>query len=335
MLRPLGALAALGALAGAAHAQSSVTVFGLLDVNLRSITTNGATVRQMGTDGMFNSRLGFRAEEDLGGGLKAGAWLEAALNPDTGTINASGKFWHRRSTVSLWNRFGELRLGRDLVPSFYNLSVFDPFGTCGVGSGFNLATNLGSGAATLLRADNAISYLLPDLNGFYGQATVAAGEGAPGNRYVGTRVGYQAGPLNTAIAFASTRTATPDDFKTLNGGVSYDIGPVKLTGLFSRMTYGVKKQQNYELGFVAWVTDYSQVRASYQRADASGGGTDANDARQVAVGYEHYLSKRTALYATYAHLSNQGVAAFVVGTPPAAKAGASSSGYEFGIKHSF
>jgi predicted porin len=335
MLRPLGALAALGALAGAAHAQSSVTVFGLLDVNLRSITTNGATVRQMGTDGMFNSRLGFRAEEDLGGGLKAGGWLEAALNPDTGTINASGKFWHRRSTVSLWNRFGELRLGRDLVPSFYNLSVFDPFGTCGVGSGFNLATNLGSGAATLLRADNAISYLLPDLNGFYGQATAAAGEGAPGNRYVGTRVGYQAGPLNTAIAFASTRTATPDDFKTLNGGVSYDIGPVKLTGLFSRMTYGMKKQQNVELGVIAWVTDYSQVRASYQRADASGGGTDANDARQVAVGYEHYLSKRTALYATYAHLSNQGVAAFVVGTPPAAKAGASSSGYEFGIKHSF
>ena len=100
------------------------------------------------------------------------------------------------------------------------------------------------------------------------------------------------------------------------------------SALYSAMT-------NYELGVVAWVTDYSQVRASYQRADASGAGTDGNDARQVAVGYEHYLSKRTALYATYAHLSNEGVAAFVVGTPPAAKAGASSSGYEFGIKHSF
>ena len=336
MKRQLGALAALGALAGAAHAQSSVTVFGLVDLNLRSVTTNGATVRQMGTDGLNNSRLGFRAEEDLGDGLRAGAWLEAALNPDTGTINASGKFWHRRSTVSLWNRFGELRLGRDLDPSFYNLSVFDPFGTCGVGSGFNLVSNLGSGAATLLRTDNAISYLLPgDLGGLYGQVQVAAGEGVPGNRYVGTRLGYQAGPLNTAIAFASTRTATPDDFKLVNGGVSYDIAGVKVMGLFNRATYGAKKQLNWELGVIAPIGEVGQVRASYQRADASGVGTDANDATQLAIGYLYYMSKRTSLYATYSHLSNQGAAAFVISTPPAAKAGASSSGYEFGVKHSF
>ena len=336
MNRHLGALAALGALAGAAHAQSSVTVFGVLDLNLRSVTTNGSTVRQMGTDGLNNSRLGFRAEEDLGGGLKAGAWLEAALNPDTGSINASGKFWHRRSTVSVWNRFGELRLGRDLDPSFYNLSVFDPFGTCGVGSGFNLATNLGSGAATLLRTDNAVSYLLPgDLGGLYGQVQVAAGEGVPGNRYVGARFGYQAGSLNVAIAFANTRTATPDDFKLVNGGVSYDIAGVKLMGLLNQAKYGAKKQLNWELGFIAPLGDVGQVRASYQRADASGSGTDANDAKQLAVGYLYPLSKRTSLYATYSRLSNEGAAAFVVGTPPAAKAGASSSGYEFGIRHSF
>src|SRR5947207_2544431 len=151
MKRQLGAFAALGALAGAAHAQSSVTVFGLVDLNLRSVTTNGATVRQMGTDGLNNSRLGFRAEEDLGDGLRAGAWLEAALNPDTGTINASGKFLHRRSTVSLSDPFGEIRVGRDLDASFWNLSVLDPFGTVCAGSGFTLQGNLGSDAPTLIR----------------------------------------------------------------------------------------------------------------------------------------------------------------------------------------
>ena len=161
MKHRLTAAAALSLLAGLAHAQSSVTLFGVVDTSLRSVSNGDSRVVQMGTDGLSNSRLGFRAEEDLGGGLKAGAWLEAALNPDSGSINASGKFWHRRSTVSLSGSWGELRLGRDLNPSFWNLSIFDPFGTCGVGSGFNLATNLGSGAATLLRTDNAVAYLLP------------------------------------------------------------------------------------------------------------------------------------------------------------------------------
>jgi predicted porin len=330
------ALAASATLAGAAQAQSSVTVFGLLDLNLRSVKTGDATVRQMGTDGLFNSRLGFRVDEDLGDGLKAGAWLEAAVNPDTGSINASGKFWHRRATVSLSNWLGELRLGRDLDPSFYNLSVFDPFGTCGVGSGFNLATNLGSGAATLLRTDNAVSYILPPkLGGLYGQVQVAPGEGVPGNRYVGARFGYYVGGFNAAIAYANTRTATPNDFKLANAGVSYDAGVAKVMVLFNQAKYGAKKQANWELGVSAPVGGVGELRASYQRADASGAGTDANDARQVAVGYVYNLSKRSALYGTYSHLTNSGSAAFVVGSPPSAAPGRTSTGYEVGIKHSF
>lgn len=78
-----------------------------------------------------------------------------------------------------------------------------------------------------------------------------------------------------------------------------------------------------------------EVKASYQRAGASGAGTDANDARQVAVGYVHNLSRRTALYGTYAAIDNDGAAAFVVGTPPAAAAGRASKGFEFGLRHAF
>lgn len=329
-------ITAVAALGNVAHAQSSVTVFGIVDTNLRSVTNGGNTVNQMGTDGMLNSRLGFRAEEDLGGGLKAGAWLETAFNPDTGTINASGKFWHRRSTVSLSGPFGELRLGRDLDPTFYNLSIFDPFTTCGVGSGFNLATNLGSGAATLLRTDNAVSYFLPpDLGGFYGQFQAAPGEGVPGNRYTGGRVGYQMGPWNTAIAFSTTGTATADSFKVANAGVSYDAGFAKVMVLFNQAKYGAKKQANWELGVTVPVGAAGLVRASYQRADASGAGTDANDAKQVALGYVYQLSKRTSLYGTYSHLTNSGAASFAVGTPPVAAAGRVSRGFEIGIMHSF
>lgn len=327
------ALAAIGA---SAHAQSSVTIFGILDVSAKSVTNGDNTVRQLGTDGLNNSRLGFRADEDLGDGLRAGAWLEAAVNPNNGTINASGKFWHRRSTVSLYGPFGEVRIGRDLDATFWNLSIFDPFGTCGVGSGFNLATNLGSGAATLLRADNAISYYLPsNLGGFYGQLEAAAGQGVPGNAYKGARLGYQQGPLNVAAAYAVTRTATSDDFKVMNAGVSYNFGVLTAMALTNRAQYGAKKQVNWEIGMSAPIAGVGELRASYQRAAASGAGTDANSAHQVAFGYVYHLSKRTALYGTYSQLMNQGNAAFSVGTPPSAAAGRNSKGYEIGVRHTF
>lgn len=332
----LTAAAAFTVLAGLAHAQSSVTLFGVVDTSLKSVSNGGVRSTQLSTDGLSNSRLGFRAEEDLGGGMKAGAWLEAALNPDTGSINASGKFWHRRSTVSLSNSWGELRLGRDLNPSFWNLSIFDPFGTCGVGSGFNLATNLGSGAATLLRTDNAVAYLLPsNLGGFYGHFMLAPDEGVAGTRYKGGRLGYQSGPFNVAAAYATTATATADDFKLMNVGVSYDLKAVKLFALNNTAKYGAKKQVNWEIGLTAPVGGTGLVRASYQRADASGAGTDANDARQIAIGYVHNLSIRTALYATASHVRNSGAAAYAVGTPPAGVAGSTSRGYELGVRHTF
>jgi len=330
------AAAALVATAASAQAQSSVTIFGLVDANARSVTTNGITVRQLGTDGNNFSRLGFKAEEDLGGGLRAGAWLESALNPDTGTINVSGKFWHRRSTVSLYGPYGELRIGRDLDATFWNRSIFDPFGATGVGSQFNLVSALGSGAATLLRADNAISYYTPSgLGGLYGQLEVAAGEGVPGNSYKGGRIGYQQGPLNVAVAYSTTGTATADDFKVTNIGASYNFGVATAMALTHVAKYAAKKQTNWQVGLSVPVFDVGELKASYQRADASGAGTDANDARQFAVGYVYNLSKRTALYGTYAAISNAGAAAFVVGTPPAAAAGKASKGCEFGVRHAF
>ncbi|ROZ66057.1 porin [Ramlibacter sp. WS9] len=332
----LTAAAALTVLAGLAHAQSSVTLFGVVDTSLKSVSNGGVRSTQLSTDGLSNSRLGFRAEEDLGGGMKAGAWLEAALNPDTGSINASGKFWHRRSTVSLSDSWGELRLGRDLNPSFWNLSIFDPFGTCGVGSGFNLVTNLGSGAQTLLRTDNAVAYLLPsNLGGLYGHFMLAPSEGVAGNKYKGGRLGYQSGPLNVAAAYATTATATADDFKLVNVGVSYDLKAVKLFALNNTAKYGAKKQVNWEIGLTAPVGGTGLVRASYQRADASGAGTDANDARQIAIGYVHNLSIRTALYASASHVRNSGAAAYAVGTPPAGVPGSTSRGYELGVRHTF
>ena len=155
----------------------------------------------------------------------------------------------------------------------------------------------------------------------------------PSNKYTAARFGYQQGPLNAAVAYGVTKTATTDDFKTTNAVVSYDFGPATAMLMANVSNYGAKKLTILELGVIAPVAQVGQFR--YQRANASGGGTDANDAHQFAVGYIRNLSKRTAIYGTYSTISNDSGAAFVIGTPPVAVAGKSSKGYEVGIKHSF
>ena len=88
MKKSLLALAVLGTVAGAASAQSSVTLFGIVDINAKYVKNDGFDNRKsLGTDGINSSRLGFRGVEELGGGLKAVFWLEGALLPDTGTLS--------------------------------------------------------------------------------------------------------------------------------------------------------------------------------------------------------------------------------------------------------
>jgi predicted porin len=335
------ALALLAGFAGAASAQSSVTLFGVLDANVRQIDNNGVKVKQLGTDGLASNRLGFRGTEDLGGGLKAGFWLEAALNADDGTINSSGKFWHRRSTVSLEGGFGEIRLGRDYTPTYTGISNFDVFGDNGVGKFSNLQSKLTGTVNTNSRADNQVQYFLPkNLGGVYGTLAVAAGEGTVGNKYVGGRVGYAAGPLDVSGSYGTTdANATEDKYKIGSIGAAYDFGVVRLVGSFSQMKFLSREEKLILIGATVPVGP-GLFRASFGRADLSGGTgatrtADADDASLIAVGYVHNLSKRTALYGTYSRIANKGAQNFALATTPALPNGQKSQGIEAGLRHSF
>ena len=77
MKKSILALAVLSSVAGVAAAQSSVTLFGVVDVAVRQSKGAAGTMTQVATDGNTASRLGVRGVEDLGGGLKASFWLEA------------------------------------------------------------------------------------------------------------------------------------------------------------------------------------------------------------------------------------------------------------------
>ena len=267
MKKSLLALAVLGAFAGAASAQSSVTLYGTVDLAGTYVKNDGSNKRlSLSQDGINSSQLGFRGIEDLGGGLKAGFNLLAGVNADTGTAN--GKFWNRRSTVSLFSGAGELRLGRDYTPTFWNQTIFDPFGTNGIGSSLN-PRQLYAGT----RMDNTVGYFLPsNIGGFYGQAMVAAAEGGTSGdraaRYYGGRIGFAAGPFDVSGAYSNERfavgsaisslqgggqvigIAAGNSQKTWNVGGSYDFGFLKLMGYYDHESIPTASEKMFSVGAV-------------------------------------------------------------------------------------
>ncbi len=349
MKKSLIALAALGAFAGAASAQSSVTLFGVVDLGVRQVkNAGGDSLTTMSTDGQYSSRLGVRGVEDLGGGLKAGFWLEGNLAADAGTAGATDKqadklnrFWHRRATASLMGGFGEIRLGRDLNPTYLVVNTNDVFGEVGVGQLTTVFSLLKSTSYdTQSRTDNMVSYLTPStLGGFYAQLSAAPGESVNGKKYVGGRAGYAAGPLDVSVGYAQTSdsgvTNVSDKYKVANVGGSYDFGVAKLYASVTQNKLGSAKQLVSYVGAAVPVSSAGKVKLSVINSNMKDSGDDAN---KFALGYVHSLSKRTSLYGTYALVKNRGAAAYNVsgaGVPATLSTGDKSRGVEFGMTHMF
>ena len=382
MKKSLLALAVLGAFAGAASAQSSVTMYGTVDVNGRYVKDDGSTKRlSMGRDGLNSSQLGIKGVEDLGGGLKAGFLLLASLNAGTGDIGAgqsatgSGKFWSRRATVSLFSNAGELRLGRDYTPTFWNQTIYDAWGTVGLGNSENVQQLASS---TDVRADNNIGYYLPsNIGGFYGQVNVAAADGgypaaspttglgagsqagqsSNQGRYIGGRFGFAAGPFDVAVAAGSQRTqlyqftlagngvpATTGVIgtqKTYNVGGSYDFGFVKFEGYFERDTLTDLRENRGSVNAIIPMGQ-GEVHLGYNRSKLTNnvGVLDyTNSVWQAAATYQYNLSKRTAMYGTVATLDNGNNSRLAIagGTSitSAPILGGKSRGFELGVRHFF
>jgi predicted porin len=365
MKKSLIALAVMAA-AGAASAQSSVTLFGIVDAAIThgSASNGGQSFTGMTSSGYNSSRLGFRGTEDLGGGMSASFWLEGSLSNDDGT--PAGLMFQRRSTVSLAGGWGELRLGRDYTPTFWNLTIFDPFGTNGVGTTLTSAgpgTGLASPAATgtfapagtrnvLVRASNDVGYFLPaNLGGIYGQVNYWFGENNQNGavteddgRGYGLRVGYGAGPFNVAIAYAKTdygvtAPGVGGDYTTWNIGGQWDFGMAKVMAQFAKD----QKDSTTEIDGRGWLigalvpVGAGEIRASYSTYKIDfGAGADPRTA-QFALGYVHNLSKRTAVYATVAHARNKNGASYALNgaTVAAGSVNFRTTGYDLGIRHSF
>lgn len=330
-----------------ALAQSNVTIFGALDLNVRNISYSGnGSVKSVGTFGGSPSLIGFRGSEDLGDGLKASFWLESALFPDTGdTAQVFGlPFWNRGSWVGLESSTaGALRMGRDWSASYFGQWEFDPTFNLGLGDHLHLSHVDGG----FLWRSNTIQYITPgNLGGFSARLMYGFGEGSAAGSYTGGRVAYASGPFNVAASYGSTSKTTGGDFKLTNVGGSYDFGVAKAMLFLANSKQGDMSEQrlalsaSVPLGNASVWTSYSKV--STNAAGKAGGWFGAD---QFAVGAGYALSKRTGLYASVSRLKNDagGVlnieepGSYTFASPGGSKTlpGGSNTGVEFGIRTSF
>ena len=355
MKKSIVALAVLSSVAGTAFAQSSVTLFGVVDLAARYNKAGGQTTSSLASDGQSSSRLGVRGIEDLGGGMKASFWLESALAADSGTVGDSStsvpvtssgnKFWNRRSTVSLSGDFGEVRLGRDKTSERNLIDEFDVYGTVGMGDITKVYSTLGSGSLDINRSDNQVRYFLPNnLGGFYGSVDVAAGENINGQKYWGGRFGYKQGPLHVSAAGqVTTTTSTTPKWGLASIAGSYDFGMVKPAVLFTESKYGARKVTSWTINATVPVGQ-GVFKASYTNSDANSSANTSGfyDANLITGQYIYNLSKRTSLYTTVSKLQNKGKGKLFIATAstPATtsltpSAGGGAGGFDVGVTHSF
>ena len=231
---------------GAAHAQSSVTLYGLLDLAVNQhkagSAAGGTSIWRLndGTvNGLNGSRWGVRVAEDLGGGLKANAVLESGLLADTGAAAQGGLAFGRQVFVGLSSSsMGEVRLGRQYVLEDSVMGLTNPFGNALVNNQGTGVTNMGRALPFWLnapRANNVIQYQTPNLGGFTATAQLAPGEGTA-DRFHGAKFGYGAGPFNAALSYEWTKSRVTGDNtnKSLTIGANYNFGPLKLLGGIQR-----------------------------------------------------------------------------------------------------
>ncbi len=369
MKKTLLAVAVLGAFAGAASAQSSVTLFGVVDLSVNSWKNGATSQTRMDSNQLSSNRFGFRGTEDLGGGLQAGFWLEAGTSSDTGAVGGQNSaaigsvMFNRRSTVSLISKMGEIRLGQDYTSAFILDATYDVFGANGMGNAANVyaGATLGSGAATVVRANNMVGYFLPgDLGGVNGSIQVAAAEnanpsagvytvdpktgvvsqgaastGVSGGGMVSGSLGYAAGPVSVAVGFNQTKTATNNDFKIVNVGGSYNFGVAKVLGLYDKHTYGSLSYVTKQVS-VSVPLGQGEFKAGYLMGNSS---VSANSSKTIAGEYIYNLSKRTSLYGQVAEATNKGASANGLGGGLSAAdftaGGKKATGFGLGVRHTF
>jgi len=356
MKKPL--LFVLGLSAAAAHAQSQVSIYGVVDAGM--VTEHGsrnAPSTKISSGAASTSRIGFRGTEQLGNGLSAFFTLETGTRIDTGVLDVNNTIFNRQALVGLQGGFGAVALGRQYTPMHKLLVAFDPFKTGYAGTVKNLFPDTG----TNVRTSNTLTWQSPTVRGADAMLAYSTGEqsDASSGRQFGGAVGYAHGPLTLRLAFNSKNSdlaATDSSPKISHDigrntalGASYQFPVVKVHFIYgidkgygsaplwntSNPYGGVKPTASTDsrdllLGLSGRVGPGTLMFSMMSKDDRTAFDQDANS---WGVGYNYPLSKRTSLYAAYAHINNKNGAGYTVNNN--SEAGSGNTGTNLGLLHTF
>lgn len=269
--------------AGAVSAQSSVTLYGVVDVSLAK--TTGQSVKLAGASPLTNgsSRIGFRGAEDIGGGLKAAFNFEAQVNAETGA--ASDPFFGRAANVSLSGGFGSLLLGRTLSPGFRAVSAWELMGA----ANYNPVSSQFNYVGVNSRNNSEIAYTTPDMGGLaVTLAHVLKGNNADDVSKSEAAVIYKKGAVVASLAY---NKLSNKDANYMVGG-AYSFGFAKVAMSYQDATGGGKGK-----GFTAG----GSVKTGPVNLTLEAARDTENKDTDLALEAKYPLSKRTFVYAVYSH----------------------------------
>jgi predicted porin len=345
MKKSLIALAALATVATAAQAQSSVTIYGVIDNGITRATNvegTNTSMTGMSNGGLSTPRWGFKGVEDLGGGLKAGFNLESELLTDTGAATAT--LFNRASFLSLSQAgVGSLRMGHMNRQDYSMAAKYDAFGGNNIGGW--IASNSGTVSLSVAeRISNAVELQTASFGGFKLTYQLGYGEVAgQSNQNRTTVIGaeYGVGKFSTAVTYAEKNANTTAALTTKVTSVyaQYNLGVALLTGGFakSETDNSAVELSGYHVGARVPVNKKVTVLAAYNAFDNDEGKKPTT----YALGTTYAFSKRTTGYLIGAK-SNQdnGSKQNIVSTSkyngfdtPAA--GNNQTAYSVGIRHTF
>ena len=296
MKKTLIVAAVLASTAGAALAQSSVTVYGRVNVTAESIERNGVKTKELINNA---SRLGFRGTEDLGGGLKANFMLEHRFSIDTGTV--PNDFWAGDSYVGLSGGFGAVRLGRTTSEAYYATADYISMNNHDTG------TSSDALYAYLGNNKNKIAYNTNSMGGLVLHAAIGAGEGVRGAKVMDLAATYDLGSLSLGFGYEKNNA----------NANQYAIRALYTAGAFVFGGYVQRDKNAYGANFGnrttfrvtgAYNVGNSEFQAGYGKADDYSNGNavrlatgrTSSSADQLVLGYNYNLSKRTKVYGYYA-----------------------------------
>lgn len=314
MKKTLIALAVLAA-SGAAMAQSSVSIYGVVDAAIHKDKNVDAAMIDGAVD---SSRIGFKGTEDLGGGLKAHFVLEQGLKIDTGAAADATKAFSRETSVGFSGGFGAVKLGR--FKSAYEQISGNTYAVFDSVLSPTLVFESGNHTA---RPNNGIGYTTPSFAGFSAAVTTNLDETkGVSNNVTAFNVVYEGGPFYADLAYQDEGDFTDVQYTRLNG--AYTFGAFKLKAGYGNVDKPVKNTDvdEYHIGVDYTLAPNLILSAGFASSEADNE-TDSSDA--FSFGAAYLLSKRTTVYGGY--FDSDKVANSNRGTP--------ESRFAVGVKHTF